>query len=143
MSTIDLITQGTSGHPARQYRKDLYNLKATVNLANAVTEKGSALVTGDVIQAIQIPAGTQVVGASSKVTTVVAGATNARYSVGQTGGTQFTSDVTLLSTGYANGTISFSTLYPTTTTVDVTLLSVQTSATSGVIEVNLLVADVS
>jgi hypothetical protein len=146
---IDLVTTGTTGHPARQYRKDAYLLKGSVDLAEAATAKGSALATSDVINVIQIPAGTLVIGAYGRVQTAGAGgATTGKYDFGTTTNVnRFVHDATLLTGGYSapgtSGGITQTTVYASAITGDIILRSVTGSLLTGVIEVGLVVVDAS
>lgn len=66
----------------------LYTLVKEIDLAEAVTEKGSALAQGDIIQVMTIPADSLLLGGGIKVISVMTGtSTDATIDVGVTGGT--------------------------------------------------------
>lgn len=71
MATID-DTNGTASntsgaHPALAYSNRTYSVENTIDLAVATTTKGSALASGDVIQAIFVPRNTIIHGAVAEV----------------------------------------------------------------------------
>ena len=67
MATVDMTT-GTVGYAASApHRKLAYRVSKTVDFAAAATEKGSALAASDVIQALDVPAGSVVLAAGMKV----------------------------------------------------------------------------
>lgn len=73
MATIDdLFVTGVT-HPSRAINNGTYVVSNYINWAEAATSKGSALAAADVIQAIQVPAGTLVLQAGFEVTSVATG----------------------------------------------------------------------
>lgn len=73
MATVDL-TEGTVGHAsAVPQRKVTYVVDRIVDFAAAATAKGSALASADVIQVMDIPAGTVVSAAGMEVLTAMTG----------------------------------------------------------------------
>lgn len=149
MATVDLIPQGTTGHPARQFRKEVYKLSASVNLATAASTKGSALASSDVLQVIQIPNAVHILGGSVRVTAIAAGGvTTAKMDVGT--GLNVNSlvhDAALLTAGFSapgtSGSLAYNTIIASADTVDLILRSITGSITSGTVEVNVYVCDVS
>lgn len=91
MATIALSTLGTTdtGTPSGFSSVGKIQVRSVdIDLADAVTEKGSALAQGDVIQALVVPAETLVLGGGIKVLSVMTGtSTDATIDVGITGGT--------------------------------------------------------
>jgi hypothetical protein len=87
MATIDM-TLGTVGHSRTDaYAAKAYVVERTVDLADVVTEKGSAIAQGDVIEVIDVPAGSLVLAAGFEVTSVMTGtSTDATVDFGITGG---------------------------------------------------------
>lgn len=92
MATIDLANLGSSdvaaqptgfttvGHAYVEVRE--------IDLAEVVTEKGSAIAQGDIITAVPVPADCLVLGGGIKVTEAMTGtSTDATIDVGVTGGT--------------------------------------------------------
>lgn len=86
ISTLD--DNGTVGHQAYSGNTKLpYLIWNTIDLAAAVTAKGSALAQGDTIEAIALPAETLVLSAGFIVTSAMTGtSTDAAIDMGQTGG---------------------------------------------------------
>jgi hypothetical protein len=86
MATIDLATNlNGGGHPSRHGPTNLpYVVEKTINIADAVTAKGSALAAADVIEAIDVPAGTVVLNAGVQVLTA-GDASAATFDLGVTG----------------------------------------------------------
>jgi len=66
ISTLDIA--GTT-HSSRQLTAVPYRVGKVIDFAKALTAKGSALAATDVIEALNIPAGTQVLAAGAKVVT--------------------------------------------------------------------------
>lgn len=85
MATITTLSNavGAGTQPARSVRNVPYMVENTINLASAVTAKGSALAAADVIEALQIPAQSIVLAAGFEVTSAVTG--SCTVSLGVTG----------------------------------------------------------
>jgi len=85
MATITTLSNavGAATQPVRSVRPMPYVVENTINLASAVTAKGSALAAADVIEALQIPAGSIVLAAGFEVTAAVTG--SCTVSLGVTG----------------------------------------------------------
>lgn len=89
MSTIDLATEGAAGlHPTRGGNvKTPYLVEVEIDLAAAVTAKGSALAQGDVIEAIPVPADTVILMGGAECKTAMTGtSTDLTFDIGVTGG---------------------------------------------------------
>jgi hypothetical protein len=64
MATVDISSGiGAGTHPSRAVRKAPYVVETTLNLADATTAKGSALAAADVIEIIDVPAGSVILAA--------------------------------------------------------------------------------
>jgi len=85
MATITTLSNavGAGTHPSRALRNMPYVVENTINLAAAVTAKGSALAAADVIEALQIPAQSIVLAAGFEITGAVTG--SCTVSLGVTG----------------------------------------------------------
>jgi hypothetical protein len=90
MATVDLASfAGTSGHPSRWSGtvRTPYLIGKEISLAAAVTAKGSALAANDVIEALDIPAGTMVLeGGAIKTLAMTGTSTDLTFDIGITGG---------------------------------------------------------
>jgi hypothetical protein len=77
MSTIDLSNGlGGAPRPVRSLTNMPYFVEKTIDFAVAATTKGTALAAADVIEAIDVPAGTMVLNAGFEVTAVATGESN-------------------------------------------------------------------
>lgn len=77
MATIDLSNGlGGAPRPVRSLTNMPYFVEKTIDFAVAATAKGSALAAADVIEVIDVPAGTMVLNAGLQVTTVATGESN-------------------------------------------------------------------
>jgi len=85
MATITTLSNsvGAATQPSRSIRNMPYVVENTINLAAAVTAKGSALAATDVIEALQIPAQSIVLAAGFEITGAVTG--SCTVSLGVTG----------------------------------------------------------
>ena len=74
MATIDLSNGlGGAPRPVRSLTNMPYFVEKTIDFAVAATAKGSALAAADVIEVIDVPAGTMVLNAGLQVVTVATG----------------------------------------------------------------------
>lgn len=74
MATIDLSNGlGGAPRPVRSLTNMPYFVEKTIDFAVAATAKGSALAAADVIEVIDVPAGTMVLNAGLQVTAVATG----------------------------------------------------------------------
>ena len=77
MATIDLSNGlGGAPRPVRSLTNMPYFVEKTIDFAAAATAKGSALAAADVIEVIDVPAGTMVLNAGLQVTAVATGESN-------------------------------------------------------------------
>lgn len=78
MATVDLATRLGSGlHPSRQGNTNVpYLVDMELDWAVAADEKGSALAAADVIECIDVPAGTLVIAAGIEVLEAATGASS-------------------------------------------------------------------
>ena len=77
MSTIDLSNGlGGAPRPVRSLTNMPYFVEKTIDFAVAATTKGTTLAAADVIEAIDVPAGTMVLNAGFEVTAVATGESN-------------------------------------------------------------------
>ena len=77
MATIDLSNGlGGAPRPVRSLTKMPYFVEKTIDFAAAATAKGGVLAAADVIEAIDVPAGTMVLNAGLQVVTVATGESN-------------------------------------------------------------------
>jgi len=91
MATVDLAGGGAAYKTAGRVP---YTIQKEVDMAAAVTAKGSALAQGDIITALDLPAGAWILCAGAKVTEAHAGtSTDLTLDIGLTGGnTDFVAD---------------------------------------------------
>jgi hypothetical protein len=73
MATIDLTFGNTTKHPSNHSQRTPYFVWDYIDFAEATTSKGSALAAADVIQVLDIPAGTLVMNAGMTVVEAFAG----------------------------------------------------------------------
>lgn len=77
MPTIDLSNGlGGAPRPVRSLTNMPYFVEKTIDFAAAATAKGTALAAADVIEVIDVPAGTMVLNAGLQVITVATGESN-------------------------------------------------------------------
>ena len=77
MATIDLSNGlGGAPRPVRSLTNMPYFVEKTIDFAAAATAKGTALAAADVIEVIDVPAGTMVLNAGFEVTAVATGESN-------------------------------------------------------------------
>ncbi len=90
MATVDMATwDGSSlgGTPAHAFAvRDLVVIQREIDFAAATTAKGTALAQGDVIQALNIPAGFTILGGTAQKTAAMTGtSTDLTFDIGITG----------------------------------------------------------
>ena len=157
MATVDMTvgttTDNDSGnHISKSNSPMIYTVERTLNWADAVTTKGSALATGDIFQVIFVPRNTMLHGATAEV--VEAGEnTGATINIDVGGGDDFVDGGAIDSTGWlAPGTNGFypfesNTVGPQATSdfIDVTLVDVPGASTlaTGKVRVIAYMSDVS
>ena len=151
MATISMASTGT-GHGQRTNKRTPYLVEWYIDLADAVTAKGSALAQGDVIEAIKVPAGTQVLFAGLQVIEEMEGSsTDATIDMGITGG-----DVDAFVDGFdldgaaagafaspATASITPATFVTTADTIDLLIATQTNTITGGVLRVFASLLDCS
>lgn len=152
MATVDYIGEGTSGHPARDYVKGIYTVSKTIKLATAATSRGSNLVATDVIQCLQLPANTMLLGGGVEVTTATTSvASAATFDFGYSGSVDIISDgfnpmVTGLTAAGTNGSTTLGNIrrFSTATTLDLTLQTAPNAGINdGILRVYAVLADIA
>ena len=153
MSTFSLVSTyfpnikaGT--HASRNANvKVPYLVEVELDYADALVKKGSALAAADIVQLIQIPAGTVVLGAGAQIKTA-ADSTTLTVSVGT--GVDDNEWVDALDGKATAGTygtdLSASPVwntYPTADTIDVTFATLTGTLATGILRVYALMLDVS
>jgi len=153
MATIDLaLRPGNGQHPtfAGNFRK-VYVSQRDLNLATAATTKGSALAAADVIEIIDLPPHSVVLGATVQVTSVMTGtSTDATIDVGVTGidpdafvdGMDLDA-ATLGSYGAQPAAYQPIVIGATADTLDVLIATQTGTITGGVLRVTAIIADVT
>lgn len=153
---ISMYVTGTT-HPTRAMTNVPYVVENYIDFAEAAVEKGSALAAADVIEAIQVPAGTLVLQAGLQVAAVSTGeSSDVTLDLGVTG-----VDADLWIDGYdldaaaagAYGTLVGDAgsgagagpvlMFSAADTIDVLFATATTAPTGGVIRVWAVLVDVS
>lgn len=153
MATIStLYKAGTSHQSTFNAVNNSYLVDNVIDLADVVTAKGSAIAQGDVIEALYLPAGTQVLFAGLQVMEVMTGtSTDATVDLGITGG-----DVDAFVDGFdldgaaaeayatvASAAVTPATFLSTADTLDILVVTQTGTITGGKIRVFAHVLDVS
>tara|TARA_S200002703_G_scaffold37325_1_gene32561 strand:+ start:692 stop:1204 length:513 start_codon:yes stop_codon:yes gene_type:complete len=151
VETLVVAARGTSTTPSRSP----YFVEASIDIAAAVTAKGTALVADDIIQAITVPANTMILTAGFEVTTSVdAAADGNTVNLGVTGVdvTRFVAafdiddDSAALSSGVGYATQADGAapiiIGATADTIDLELQATTTAPTEGVIRVFAVLMDI-
>ena len=90
MATIDMADWAGDGvnHPAGAWAvRKPYLISRTIDLADVVTAKGSAIAQSDVIEVLDIPANTMILaGGAQKMTAMTGTSTDVTFDIGFTGG---------------------------------------------------------
>jgi hypothetical protein len=148
MATITTLSNavGSGLQPVRSIRNVPYMVENTINLASAVTAKGSALAAADVIEALQIPAQSIVIAAGFEVTGAVTG--SCTVSLGVTGVTAaayvsaFGVTGSLAVGDYATpATAGYPIVTKAADTLDLLLVTETTTLSAGSLRVFALVVD--
>ena len=148
MATITTLSNavGAGTQPARSVRNVPYMVENTINLASAVTAKGSALAANDVIEALQIPAQSIVLAAGFEVISAVTG--SCTVSLGVTGVTAaayvsaFGVTGSLAVGDYATpATAGYPIVTKSADTLDLLLVTETTTLSAGSIRVFALIVD--
>jgi hypothetical protein len=146
MATISTLDKAGATHPSRFANKKVpYVVEFVLDYAKALAAKGSALAASDVIEVINIPAGTIVLDAGAEVL-VAADSTTLTLNVG-TGADadEWVAGLDGKTLGWAPDLDSSPVIntYPTADTIDVVLATLTGTLTSGEVRVYALLADVS
>lgn len=151
MATVSLAATAAVQRPSRAANvKVPYLVEKVVDLAAAATAKGTTLASGDVIEAIRIPAESVVLAASFEITTAVTGG-SADQAITLGDGVDpnrwvDTFDLDAAAKG-DYGPIVIATANPTvfasSDTVDIAITAATTVGTAGKIRVFALMVDVS
>lgn len=150
MATIDLSNGlGGAPRPVRSLTNMPYFVEKTIDFAAAATAKGSALAAADIIEAIDVPAGTMVLNAGLQVTTVATGESNdTTVDLGITGvdADCFVDgfDLDAAAAGaYAQNAAAFQPLIVATAdTIDVLIATATTAPTGGKVRVWAVLCDI-
>ncbi len=153
MATIDLATRAGNGQHtslAGNVRK-IYVVQRDLNLATAATTKGSALAASDVIEIIDLPPHSVVLGATVQVMSVMTGtSTDATIDVGVTGidADAFVDGFDLdaaTANSYAAQPAAYQPIVigASGDTLDVLIATQTNTITGGVLRVTAIIADVS
>lgn len=155
MATISTLDNAGTGHMTRQDNPVPYLVEIEIDFADALEEKGSALAAADVIEAINVPAGTLVL--QSGIQTVeVDDATTLTLDLGVTGGdvdqwvdgydqaaAAAGDHATLVGDGAAGAGTGPFLLVTTADTIDVLFATLTGTLTVGKIRVWAILMDVS
>lgn len=147
MADVDVTRGGPTGHPTRRGVRNVYVVERTFDVADWIAAKGSALASGDVIQAMDIPAETYVLAAAAEVLTAFDG-TTPTGDLGYGGSVDVFADGGDLATlGYlalgTNGKASASAKFFTTADTLDLKLAFSGNVTEGVVRIVAVMADVS
>ena len=149
MATIDMATfDGNGSHQSASNVRKVYVIENEIDIADAVTSKGSALAAADVIQALNIPTNSMILGGGVEVKTATTGtAIDLTIDIGITGG-----DVDLLVDGfdldgaaagaYAATGVQTATAVTTADTVDILIAGMTGTLLTGVVRVWAVIADI-
>ncbi len=150
MATIDLSNGlGGAPRPARSLTNMPYLVEKTIDFAVAATAKGSALAAADVIEVIDVPAGTMVINAGLQVVTVATGEssdTTVDLGITTTEPDNFVDgfDLDAAAAGaYAQNAAAFQPLIVgTADTIDLLIATATTAPTGGKVRVWALMCDI-
>lgn len=150
MATIDLSNGlGGAPRPARSLTNMPYLVEKTIDFAVAATAKGSALAAADVIEVIDVPAGTMVINAGLQVVTVATGEssdTTVDLGITTTEPDNFIDgfDLDAAAAGaYAQNAAAFQPLIVgTADTIDLLIATATTAPTGGKVRVWALMCDI-
>lgn len=151
MATIDLATLAGTTAPSRWSGgvRTPYMVEVTVDLADAITAKGSALAQGDVIQVIDLPSDVLILGGGVEVITAMTGtSTDATIDIGITGGNVDVLvdglDLDAASAGdYSVNGVQIGSLVTAADTIDILIATQTGTITGGSLRVFALCLDVS
>jgi len=150
MATISTLSNavGAGTHPSRGIRQMPYVAENIIDLAAAVTAKGSALAAADVIEALQIPAQSVVLAAGFEIISTVTG--SCTVSLGVTGVTAaayvsaFGVTGSLAVGDYAtSATAGYPIVTKAADTLDLLLVTETTTLSAGKIRVFAVICDIT
>jgi len=147
MSTISLYVGGTTGYPARAGLQGVGVFEQVIDFAAVLAAKGSALAAEDIVQAISLPAGVQIISAGAEVLTA-ANPSAATINVGLAGGDTIVDGADAKTAGYcAVGTNGFlqtaGNRLSAADTIDVTLATLTGTISTGKVRVYVVIANIS
>lgn len=150
MATIDLSNGlGGAPRPVRSLTNMPYFVEKTIDFAVAATEKGEALAAADVIEVIDVPAGTMVLNAGLQVTAVATGeSSDTTVDLGITGvdADCFVDGFDLdaaAANAYAQNAAAFQPLIVgTADTIDLLIATATTAPTGGKVRVWAVLCDI-
>ena len=149
MATISTLSNpvGAGTHPSRGVRQMPYVAENIIDLAAAVTAKGSALAAADVIEALQIPAQSVVLAAGFEIISAITG--SCTVSLGVTGVTAaayvsaFGVTGSLAVGDYATpATAGYPIVTKAADTLDLLLVTETTTLSAGKIRVFAVICDI-
>lgn len=146
MATVNMALGGSTGHPTSSVVSEAYAISRTIDLADVIKAKGSALAAADVIGAYNLPANVYVISGGLEIVTAGAGgATAATLHLGDAADPdRIVTGADALTAGYTATATTAAHASAAAKTVNVTLATLTGGAlTSGVIRVWLLLADIS
>lgn len=149
MATVDYFGTQSGGHPTRRSVNGMYVRNVAIDFERALELKGSALAASDVITVTEVPAGTLVLGGGLNVTTAPTNPSVLTLDLGISGGDTFVDGHDATSTGYgaagANGNILLGSAARQTsaTTIDLTVATLTGTLDDGVVEVYVMMADLT
>lgn len=146
MATFDQATNINAGTHPVQTGQGVFVLEASVDMAVVKAAKGSALVAGDIVQSIDVPANTMILAGAIEVTTAFDGsADGTTWNLGVTGSggivTSFCNVVDLENSAagsyFSTGTAGASGVFVTAAadTVDLEMQAVTTAPSTGVLRI--------
>ena len=152
MATISTLNKDGTLDMTRGGERAVHYVELIVDLADAVTAKGSALAQGDIIETISVPAGTQVTFAGlQKISAFTGSSTDLTFDFGITGG-----DVDAFVDGWdfdaaavnsyatvASAAITPATFVTTADTLDILFATQTGTVTGGKVRVFAWLADCS
>lgn len=144
-NTGSTVTAGS--HPGGRSVRNPYVVDVWVTAAQAVAAKGSALASSDVIQVLDVPAETLVLGCLAEITTADSG-TTLTFDIGFAGDT-FVDGGDATTAGYlaggTNGVQNFANgvLKSATDTLDITLATLSAASDDWVCRLAVVMLDVS
>jgi hypothetical protein len=149
MATITTLSNavGAGTHPSRGVRQVPYVVENVINLASVVTALGTSIASGDIVEALQIPAQSVVLSAGVEAISAVTG--NVAISLGVTGVTAaaYVSSYALNASAAGTYATPATAGYPIVTqaadTVDLLFGTVTTAVTAGKLRVWAVLCDVT